>query len=211
MTSTTKLLSKVQKLVESVDKGNLDPLDVALSEAYQDLRELSAEVDSRIDIDEMLNDILGSKITRVQELARILAAPELYVNRLKELKPRKLGKLIVYKQPIKMTRLTHSTLTKSLDRVIQHLDALSREPDEEQIPEMSGLPNDFKFKSEDSVFLADLAQYLKTIPRKKRIPIAELLNTKDFDIFLKRFLYIVVLISRGEVEYFEEEKQILRS
>ncbi len=211
MTTTAKLLTKVQKLVDSVDKGKLDPLDVALSEAYQDLRELSAEVDSRIDIDEMLNDILGSKITRVQELARILAAPELYVNRLKEINPRKLGQLIVYKHPIKMTRLTHSTLTKSLDRVIQHLDSLSKDLDEEQIPEMSGLPEDFKFKSEDSVFLADLAKYLKSIPRKKRIPISDLLDTKDFDVFLKRFLYIVVLISRGELEYFEGTKEIQKN
>lgn len=211
MTSTEKLLSKVQKLVESVEKGDMDPLDVGLSEAYRDLRELSAEVDSRIDIDEMLNEILGSKIIRVQELARILAAPELYVNKLKGLKPLEISSLIVYKQPLKMTRLTHDTLSKSLDRVNQHLDALSKELPEEKIPEMSGIPEDFRFTSEDSVFLVDLEKYLKRIPRKKRVSVSNLLDKDDFDIFLKQFLYIVVLISRGDLEYYEEAKEILRT
>ncbi|MFW9931723.1 MAG: hypothetical protein ACFFDR_03635, partial [Candidatus Thorarchaeota archaeon] len=164
MTTTEKLLSKVQKLVDSVEKGKLDPLDVGLAEAYQDLRKLTADVDSRLDIDEMLNEMLGSKIIRVQELARILAAPELYVSRLKELKPRDLSSLIVYKQPLKMTRISPDALNRSLDRVIQHLDALSRPLPEEQIPEITGVPDDFKFSSEDSVFLDDPQKYLKKIP-----------------------------------------------
>ncbi len=210
MAGSKELLSKIQKVVRAVEKGEMDPLDIGLSEAYHDLRALAADVKPKLDIDEMLNDLLGVKISRVQELARILSAPEIYVSRLKELKPRQVSKLIAYKQPLKMTRLSHSSLTESLSRVMQHLDALSRVATEEKIPELSGLPDDFKFVSEDSVFLEDLRRYLKKIPRKKRIPIADIIDAKDFDLFLRHFLYIVVLISRGDVEYFRDENEILR-
>lgn len=210
VTNSEKLLTKVQELIDSVEDGSLNPLEVRLSEAYQDLRQLSAEVDSRLDIDEMLNEILGSKILKVQELARILAAPELYVSKLKEITPRKLGQLIVYKQPVKMTHLGHDGLTNALDRIVQHLEALSREYPPDNVPEMTGIPNDYKFSSEDSVFLADLEKYAKKIPRKRRLSIDKLLECDDFDLFLKQFLYVVVLISKGELEYYQETREIKR-
>jgi hypothetical protein len=197
-------------LVDSVENGRLNPLEVPLTEAYQDLRQLSAEVDSRLAIDEMLNEILGSKILKVQELARILAAPELYVSRLKDITPRELGRLVVYKQPVKMTHLGHDGLTSALNRVIQHLEALSKEYPPDNVPEMTGVPDDYKFSSEDSVFLVDLDKYTKKIPRRRKIPIDKLLDCDDFDLFLKRFLYVVVLISRGELEYFQETREVIR-
>lgn len=210
VTNSEKLLTKVQELVDSVEEGSLNPLEVRLSEAYQDLRQLSAEVDSRLDIDEMLNEILGSKILKVQELARILAAPELYVSKLKEITPRKLGQLIVYKQPVKMTHLDHDGLTSALDRIVQHLEALSREYPPENVPEMTGVPDDYRFASEDSVFLADLEKYARKIPRNRKISIDMLLDCDDFDLFLKQFLYVVVLISRGELEYYQETREVMR-
>ncbi len=210
MTTSKKLLSQVQKIVDSLEKGKTDPLDVHLSEAYRDLRTITAEVDSRIDIDEMLNDILGSKITRVQELAKILAAPELYVNRLKETKPRNLGKMIVYRQPMKMTRLSLESLERSLERISLHIDAMARGDEVEQIPEMSGVPDDYAFASQDSIFLADLDSFSKKIPKNKRVAINKLIEADDFEIFLKNFLYVVVLISRGRLQYFPDSKEVLK-
>ncbi|MFW9850229.1 MAG: hypothetical protein ACFFF4_13915 [Candidatus Thorarchaeota archaeon] len=208
MATSKKLLSRVQKLVDSMEKGKTDPLDVQLSDAYQELRTIAAEVDSRLDIDEMLNDILQSKVTRVQELAKVLAAPELYVDRLKNISPRNLSKLILYKQPLKMTRLEHEGLTKSLERISQHIDAMSQIPVEDPIPTLSGVPEDYEFTSQDSVFLADLEKFAKKIPKNKTVSLAQVIETDDFEMFLKRFLYVVILISRGRLEYFPETKKI---
>ncbi|MHA1909961.1 MAG: hypothetical protein ACW98Y_21895 [Candidatus Thorarchaeota archaeon] len=206
--STKKLLSRVQKIVDSMEKGKTDPLDVQLTDAYVELREAAAEVDSRLDIDAMLNDILDSKVTRVQELAKVLAAPELYVDRLKAIKPRNLSKLIVYKQPVKMTRLGHEGLARSLERISQHIDAMSQLPVDDPIPEMSGVPDDYTFASQDSVFLADLEKFAKKVPKNKTVAIEKIIATDDFELFLKRFLYIVILISRGRLEYFPETQTI---
>ena len=208
MATSKKLLSRVQKIVDSMEKGKTDPLDVQLSDAYKELREVAAEVESRLDIDAMLNDILESKVTRVQELAKVLAAPELYVDRLKSIKPRDLSKLIVYRQPMKMTRLEYDGLTKSLERISQHIDALGRLPIDDPVPEMSGVPDDYTFASQDSVFLADLEKFAKKIPKNKAVDIDKIIETDDFELFLKRFLYVVILISRGLLEYFPETNTI---
>ncbi|MDF1539093.1 MAG: hypothetical protein P1Q69_09325 [Candidatus Thorarchaeota archaeon] len=211
MTTSKKLLSQVQKIVDSLEKGKTDPLDVHLTEAYKELRTITAEVDSRIDIDEMLNDILGSKITRVQELAKILAAPELYVNRLKDTKPRNLGKMIVYKHPMKMTRLGYESLERSLERIALHIDAMARGDEDDIIPLMSGVPDDYAFASQDSIFLSDLDKFAKKIPKNKRVAISKLIEAEDFEIFLKNFLYVVVLISRGLLQYFSDTQEVLKT
>jgi hypothetical protein len=211
MATSKKLLSRVQKIVDSLEKGKTDPLDVQLTDAYKELREIAAEVDSRLNIDEMLNDILESKVTRVQELAKVLAAPELYIDRLKNIKPRDLSKLIMYKQPMKMTRLGHDALSKSFERVSQHIDAMSQLPVDDPIPVMSGVPDDYAFASQDSVFLADLEKFAKKIPKNKTVLIEKVIATDDFELFLKRFLYVVILISRGRLEYFPETQTIRKS
>ena len=93
MSENESLAESVFNMVQAVRTGEIDPLELRLTQAYKDLQELAAKIDSRIDIDEMLNEILSAKVNRVQELARILAAPEIYVNRLKGLSMRNLAKM----------------------------------------------------------------------------------------------------------------------
>ncbi|MFW9907523.1 MAG: hypothetical protein ACFFEF_03030 [Candidatus Thorarchaeota archaeon] len=211
MAASKKLLSQVQKIVDALDEGKLDPLDIHLLEAYRELRDIAAEVGPKLDIDEMLNEILGAKITKIQELAKVLAAPELYVNKLKEIKPRELGKLIVYKQPMILNSLKHEELTSAFERIAQHIDALTREAIEDPVPVITGVPDDYRFATQDSVFLADLEKFSKQIPKNKRVLIQKLIDSEDFDEFLMKFLYVVVLISRGELEYFPETREVLKT
>ena len=100
MSENESLVRSVFNMVQAVRAGEIDPLDLKLTQAYKDLQELVAKIDNRIDIDEMLNEILGNKVNRVQELARILAAPEVYVSRLKQLSMRDLAKLMKPEQPV---------------------------------------------------------------------------------------------------------------
>ena len=83
MTENQSLAEKVYEIVQSARSGEIDPLEIRLTEPYRELQELVEKLDSRLDIDEMLNEVLGAKVNRVQELARVLASPEVYVARLK--------------------------------------------------------------------------------------------------------------------------------
>ena len=109
---------------------------------------------------------------------------------------------------MKMTRLEYDGLTKSLERISQHIDALSQLPIDDPVPEMSGVPDDYTFASQDSVFLADLEKFAKKIPKNKAVDIDKIIETDDFELFLKRLLYVVILISRGLLEYFPETNTI---
>ncbi|MBD3407134.1 MAG: hypothetical protein GF411_13530 [Candidatus Lokiarchaeota archaeon] len=203
-----KLAQQVLDLAESVRSRKVDPLDVELQETYKELQEIIADVDGRITVDELLNEILSSKVTRIQDLAKVLGAPELYVTRLSEMKPMQIAKLIVYKSPVVITRLPQDAMERADERIQKMIDITTREPEPDPIPDISDVPEDFMFTSEDSVFLADLKKYLKSIPKNKEISIDELLDTDDFDEFLRRFLYIVILISRGELEFNKETRII---
>ncbi|TXT55944.1 MAG: hypothetical protein BAJATHORv1_30327 [Candidatus Thorarchaeota archaeon] len=205
-----KLAKQVMELAESVRSRKIDPLDVKLQETYRELQEIIADVDGRITVDELLNEVLSSKVTRIQDLAKVLGAPELYITRLSELKPMEIAKLIVYKNPVVVTTLPFDAMERADDRIQQMIDKTSREPEPDDIPEMTGVPEDYLFTSQDSVFLADLKKYLKSIP-KKAISIDELLETEDFDEFLKRFLYIVILVSRGDLVFDKETQTVWRS
>ena len=134
MSENESLAESVFNMVQAVRTGEIDPLELRLTQAYKDLQELAAKIDSRIDIDEMLNEILSAKVNRVQELARILAAPEIYVNRLKGLSMRNLAKLVTLKQPVVIGHLEQDSLGESLNRVVALIEAMSREPPEDPIP-----------------------------------------------------------------------------
>jgi hypothetical protein len=208
--SSAELEKQVERILHAITEDGIDPLEFHLTPAFKELQALMAQLDTRINIDEMLNDVLYAKVTRVQELARILGAPELYVARLKEVKSRSLGKMIVYRQPVKLTRLEYTTLSEALERVVRHIDALEKESPEDPVPKMSGLPDGFKFQSEDSVFLEDLEKFLKSIKKGKSISIDEAVRSKDFEEALKKFLYVVVLISRGSLKYFPKTRELLK-
>jgi hypothetical protein len=202
------LAESVFNMVQAVRDGEIDPLELRLTQAYKDLQELTAKIDSRIDIDEMLNEILSTKVSRVQELARILAAPEIYVSRLKELSMRNLAKLVTLKQPVVIGHLEQDSLGGALNRVVVLIDAMSKEPPEDPIPKITSLPNGFALDTEDSVFLEDLERFLATIPEGKKTKFEDLVMDDEFELFLKHFLYVVILVSRGQLHYNPDTRDV---
>ncbi|MHA2384456.1 MAG: hypothetical protein ACXACT_17940, partial [Candidatus Thorarchaeota archaeon] len=189
MSESEGLAEQVFKMVQAVRSGEIDPLEIRLTNAYKDLQELAAKIDSRIDIDEMLNEVLSTKVARVQELARVLAAPEIYVNRLKGKSTRELAKLLTPCQPLTINQLEHKALGQSLERIVHLIDALSREPTEDPVPKVSELPNGYALDTEDSVFLEDLERFLQKFGNG-RVIFDEIVESDEFDVFLKQFLYV---------------------
>ena len=191
---------RVFEMVQAVRSGEIDPLELRLTEAYKELQELASKIDKRIDIDEMLNEILSTKVTRIQELARVLAAPEIYVNRLKGQSTRDLAKLLTPKQPLIISHLEHTSLGTALDRIVQLIDAMTREPPEDPVPKVTDLPDGYALETEDSVFLEDLERFLQTMDNGK-VVFDDLVKSDEFDVFLKQFLYVVILVSKGHLRY----------
>ncbi len=204
------LAEKVYELVKEARAGDIDPLEIRLTDSYKELQELAAKVDSRLDIDEMLNEVLGVKVNRVQELARVLASPEVYVSRLRGISSKKLAKLLVQKQPVVVSHLEHDSLEDSLERVEQLIEALSKEPPEDTIPKMTKLPAGFALDTEDSVFMADLDRFLENIPQDRKAIFDKIVDDSDFDNFLKHFLYVIILVSRGRLRYNPVTREIWR-
>jgi len=210
MTENMTLAEKVYQIVQTARSGDIDPLEIRLLEPYKELQVLVEKLDSRIDIDEMLNEILSSKVNRVQELARVLASPEVYVARLKGKSTKQLARLLVEHQPVVIGHLEHESLGGSLERVVQLIEALSKEPPEDKIPEMTPLPKGFALDTEDSVFLEDLDRFLKTIPNDGKVIFDNIVDNVEFDIFLKHFLYIIILVSKGRLLYNPMTREIWR-
>ncbi|MHA2198931.1 MAG: hypothetical protein ACXABN_03585 [Candidatus Thorarchaeota archaeon] len=209
MSESEGLAEQVFKMVQAVRSGEIDPLEIRLTNAYKDLQELAAKIDSRIDIDEMLNEVLSTKVARVQELARVLAAPEIYVNRLKGKSTRELARLLTPCQPLTIDQLEHKALGQSLERIVHLIDALSREPTEDPVPKVSELPNGYALDTEDSVFLEDLERFLQKFGNG-RVIFDEIVESDEFDVFLKQFLYVVILVSRGQLNYDPETREVWR-
>ena len=207
MSENDSLAMQVFDMVQAVRSGEIDPLELRLTDAYKELQQLAAKIDSRIDIDEMLNEVLSTKVNRVQELARVLAAPEIYANRIKGQSTRNLAKLLTPKQPVIIGHLEHTSLGMALDRVVQLIDAMAREPPEDPIPKITDLPNGYTLETEDSVFLEDLEKFLQTIDNGKII-FDELVKSAEFDVFLKQFLYVVILVSKGRLLYDPETREV---
>ena len=209
-TITEILLKRVKSLIEEIEKSDTDPLTLMLAKEYKELQELEERIETRLDIDEMLNEVLEVKVTKVQELARLLTSPELYVSKLKSMDARALSKLIEYKHPLILERIHLRDLVESLDRVTHHIDALHRRPPEEKIPTITQVPDDYEFESEDAVFLEDLRKFVKGIKTRKKIPLEEVVTADDFEVSLLRFLYTVILISKGVLQYYPETSEIER-
>jgi hypothetical protein len=208
MSENESLAESVFNMVQAVRTGEIDPLELRLTQAYKELQELAAKIDSRIDIDEMLNEILSTKVNRVQDLARILATPEIYVGRLKGRPMRSLAKLLTPKNPVVIGNLGHDSLSDALDRIVTLIDAMTRNPVEDTVPKTSTLPNGFTLETEDSVFLEDLEMFLETIPEDSRTSFDEVVLDDEFDMFLKHFLYVVILVSKGRLHYDSETREI---
>jgi len=210
MSDDYSLAKGVFDMVQAVRSGEIDPLELRLTQAYRDLQLLSERIDKRIDIDEMLNEILSAKVDRVQELARILAAPEVYVSRIKEVPVRHLSKMVTSKQPVLIGHLEHESLVNALNRVVTLIDAMAREPPEDSIPQITSLPNGYTLETEDSVFLDDLERFLATIPEGSKMKFNDLVMHDEFESFLKNFLYVVILVSKGRLQYNPETREVWR-
>ena len=209
MSESDSLAEQVFKMVQAVRSGEIDPLEVRLTDSYKELQELAAKIDSRIDIDEMLNEVLSTKVKRVQELARVLAAPEIYVNRLKGMSTREIARLLTPCQPVTIGQLEHTTLGQSLERIVQLIDAMQREPPKDPIPSVTELPNGYALDTEDAVFLEDLERFLNTFGNG-RVKFDDIVKSEEFDVFLKQFLYVVILVSKGQLNYDPESREVWR-
>ncbi|MHA2236398.1 MAG: hypothetical protein ACXABH_13780 [Candidatus Thorarchaeota archaeon] len=209
MSDSESLAEQVFKMIQAVRSGEIDPLEFRLTDSYKELQELAASIDHRIDIDEMLNEVLSTKVNRVQELARVLAAPEIYVNRLKGKSTRDLAKLLTPCQPVIIGQLEHVALSQSLDRIVQLIDSMSREPPEDPVPNVTELPNGYALDTEDSVFIEDLDRFLQTFGNGK-VAFDDILKSDEFDVFLKQFLYVVILLSRGQLIYDADTREVWR-
>ncbi|TFG97955.1 hypothetical protein E4H12_07385 [Candidatus Thorarchaeota archaeon] len=210
MTENPSLAEKVYQIVQAARSGDIDPLEIRLTESYRELQELAEKLDSRIDIDEMLNEVLSAKVNRVQELARVLASPEVYVARLKGKSTKQLAQLLVQKQPVVIGHLEHETLGGSLARVVQLIEALSKEHPEDKVPEMTPLPTGFALNTEDSIFMEDLDKFLSNIPHDGKVIFDDIVEDVEFDVFLKHFLYVIILVSRGRLNYNSVTREIWR-
>lgn len=210
MAEDTSLAIRVFEIVKLVRSGEIDTLEIRLTDAYRELKELAARIDSRIDIDEMLNEVLSAKVNRVQELARILASPEVYVARLKEKSTRDLAKMLYRQQPVVTNHLEQDSLNESLERIVRFIDALSQEAPEEKPPAVTELPNGFAIETEDAVFMEDVERFLTTIPLEGKVVFDRVIENEDFDIFLKHFLYTIILVSQGRLLYNPITRQLWR-
>jgi hypothetical protein len=204
------LAERVFEIVRIARSGEVDPLELRLTDSYRELKELVAQIDSRLDIDEMLNEVLSAKVNRVQELARVLASPEIYVSRLKQMASRDLAKLMTKRQPLVINHLERDTLNESLERIVQFIDAMSREPQEDTAPSISAIPNGFAFETEDAVFFEDIEQFLSTIPLDGKVIFDNVIESDEFDLFLKHFLYVIILVSQGRLVYNPATRQLWR-
>jgi len=210
MDPVTALAKRIVVAAQSIRSGQIDPLEFKLTDSYKELQGLAARIDTRLDIDELLNEILANKVTRIEELARVLGTPEVMVERVRNMSSRQLAGLIAYRQPFIISRLDPSFLDTSLRHLTSVIEAQLQPRPQESVPEMGGLPNDFRFETEDSVFIADLERFMKSIPSRKPTAIDKILSTNDFDEFLRRFLFIVILISRGMVSYDPKNRSLVR-
>ncbi len=210
MSGIESFTEAILRIAESVRSGKVDPLEIQLTPEYKKLQRLTAEVSSRLDIDEMLNEVLGAKVNKVQELARVLASPELYVAKLKTLSARDLAGMIAYHHPIGIVHLDHSTLDRSSVRIKEFIDKLGMEPPEDKIPAIAPLPNGYTFPSEDAILMEDAQEFGAGVPAGEKIPVDDLILNNDFEEFLKRFLYLVILISKGTLQYNLEDRTVVR-
>ena len=208
MSEYESLAKGVFDMVQAVRAGKIDPLELRLTQAYRSLQDLTAKIDKRIDIDEMLNEILSTKVDRVQELARILAAPEVYVSKIRKLSMRELASLLTHQQPVVIQHLGAESLGNALNRVVTLIDAMSREPPDDPVPKTTTLPNGYTLETEDSVFLEDLERFLKAIPEEGKTKFDDLVMHEEFEIFLKHFLYIVILVSKGRLHYDSKTREV---
>jgi hypothetical protein len=206
----TELSRRVFDIARKIRLGELNPLEVILTPAYRELKIAAGRVDIKIEVDEMLNGILSAKVSRVQELVRVLGAPDLYVESLSRMNSRKLSKMIRYRQPLVLRGLNPKSMDDSLSRMLRFIDAISKDRPEDQAPSMSFSARDIILRSEDVAFSREMEDFIELIPIGKRIPLVKLLTTDDKEVRLRRFIYVILMISDGTAVYDPVAREIVK-
>ena len=112
------------------------------------------------------------------------------------------------KQPVVIGHLEQDSLGEALNRIVTLIEAMSKEPPEDPIPKITALPDGFALATEDSVFLDDLERFLATISEDTKFKFNDLVLSEEFEVFLKHFLYVVILVSKGQLHYEPETREI---
>ncbi|UCE09716.1 MAG: hypothetical protein JSW61_12195 [Candidatus Thorarchaeota archaeon] len=210
MKPITDLSRRIFNIARRIEQGELNPLDVKLTPAFRELKIAAGQVHTKIEVDELLNGILSAKVNRVQELVRVIGAPERYVEKLSQTSSRKLSKMIRYRQPLVLKGLSQKSLDDSLARMLSFIDAISREGPEDQIPSISFSARDIILRSEDVAFSKEMEDFITSIPVDKKIPLVKILTTDSKELRLRRFLYVILMVSDGTAIYDPQAKDIVR-
>lgn len=144
-------------------------------------------------------------------MARVVATPELYVDKLRLLSAKKLATFFRSSQPVRQMHISPDSLDKSMERIMKMIDLHSQRPPDEIPPMMSGVPDDFVFASESSIFIEELNRFVTTVPVGRALRIDELLAVEDLEEFLRRFLFLIVLISKGMLSYDPKTRTVTRA
>ena len=123
---------------------------------------------------------------------------------------RDLARLVTPNQPVVIGQLEQDALGDALNRVVSLIEAMSKEPPEDPVPKKPNLPDGFALDTEDSVFLEDLDKFLATIPNGSRTKFDDFVMHDEFELFLKHFLYVVILVSKGQLNYDPTTREVWR-
>jgi hypothetical protein len=58
--------------------------------------------------------------------------------------------------------------------------------------------------------MKDLERFLDTIPTEEKTIFDRIVEKDDFDLFLKHFLYVIILVSQGKLRYNSATHEIWR-
>ena len=61
------------------------------------------------------------------------------------------------------------------------------------------------------ILIESLKKFVSTFPNRRSVKIEELLNCLEFEEFLRRFLYIVLIISKGMAEYNPNTRELRKA
>jgi len=204
------LAQRVEEMIRIVEEGHTDPVELRLTKQYRDLRNALLNLQLKIDIDEMLNQILGTKIHRVRELARFLSAPDFYARRIEKMSMRELARMVRFRQPLSHSRLTRARLEEAFAKVLRLIDAMSHGVEvEEDIPEIV-IPDRLDLETEEAISEAELQRIEQLIPSDGSVPLRELVAVRNLVVFIRRFLCVVILISEGRVHYDPDTRTLSR-
>ncbi|MEM4734791.1 MAG: hypothetical protein QXS20_03655 [Candidatus Thorarchaeota archaeon] len=207
----TEFARRVLDMADSIREGRADPLEYRLTESYRALRSMAMDLKMKLDLDELLNEILHRKVTRVQELVRLLETPGLVADRLRGMSTQELARHVYLTRPLEFQALDPVRMSSAYRHLTLLLEARKIPPHPPVAePDETPVLAEFPLQSDSSVMLTDLEDFLVTIPRGIPVPLDSLITSDDFDKYLRSFLYVLILISRGELTYDPELRVLIR-